>query len=369
MTNESKSKYIAIVIDGLTGGGAEKVMLTLAENLASQGHHVSLLSLSSFCDYPLPKNIYVDYLFEGKASKVDRFWHIKQSVKKLTHWFEQRQGISQPFDLVLSNLDKSNNLLARSNIGKVFYVIHNAIEEELSRQKKLGPLAYWYLKKSKQKLNGKNLITVSKGIEAEINSGSLIKPKSIQTIYNPFDFPFIEQQASLVNTNIPQRPYIIHVGRLAKQKRHDILFEAMKSVDQKYVLVLLCNKPKKAIKLAKKYGIEDRLILPGFQTNPYNWIKQARALVLSSDYEGFGNVLIEALSVNTIAVSTACPHGPDEILTGDLAQFLVPRRDPKNLAQVINQAVEYSNNTEQLSIIDEVDVEHVTQKYLALTLI
>jgi glycosyltransferase involved in cell wall biosynthesis len=227
-------------------------MLALAERLVAIGHQVSLLSLSSFCDYPLPENIYVDYLFEGKASKVDRFWHIKKSVKKLTLWFEQRQRISQPFDLVLSNLDKSNNLLANSNINKVFYVVHNSVEEELARQKKLGPLAYWYLRKTKQKLSGKNLITVSKGIEQELRSGTLIKPKSIQTIYNPFDFPFIKQQADIVNNNIPQQAYIIHVGRLAKQKRHDILFEAMRLVDKKYALVLLCNKPKKAIKLAKK---------------------------------------------------------------------------------------------------------------------
>jgi glycosyltransferase involved in cell wall biosynthesis len=366
MSTQFIIKNIAIVIDGLTGGGAEKVMLTLAEHFAKSGHRVSILSLSSFCDYPLPDNISVDYLFEGKASKVDRFWLITKSIKKLTSWFDKIQKVNQPFDLVLSNLDRSNNLLASSNIDNVFYVIHNSIEEELNRQKKLGPLAYWYLKKSKRKLCGKNLICVSKGIEKEIQTGHLINPQSIQTIYNPFDLAAIQQQADIANDGIPLQPYIIHVGRLAKQKRHDILFEAFKSVDKKYALVLLCNNPKKALKLARKYGIEHRLILPGFQTNPYNWIKQAKALVLNSDYEGFGNVLIEALSVGTIAVSTDCPHGPDEILTGNLAQFLVPRREPEKLAQTINKAIEYSFNSAQLTLLDEVAVENITQKYLAL---
>jgi len=359
-------KNIVIVIDSLSGGGAERVMISLATELVQQGHKLTILSLSSRRDYDIPKNITVDYLFNGKASKIDRFWRIKSSVRRLESWFSNAQVNTKPFDLVLSNLDRSNNLLCKSNVSFVYYIVHNSIEEELKRQKKLGPLAYWYLFKSKKNLNQKKLISVSKGIAEEINRSSLITPDEIKTIYNPFDIEDIQEKASIENDAIPTDPYIIHVGRLAKQKRHDVLFEAFSKVNTNVKLVLLCNKPNKALTLAKKYGIEERVILPGFQSNPYNWIKQAKALVLSSDYEGFGNVLVEAIISETKIVSVDCPHGPNEILTGDLAQYLVPRRNPEKLAKAINQVLMDKIKLDNAEILTKVNAKHIAMQYLSL---
>jgi glycosyltransferase involved in cell wall biosynthesis len=360
-------KNVAIVIDSLTGGGAERVMISLATELVEQGHSVTILSLSNLCDYAIPDGISVCSLFDHKASKVDRFWQVKKSIIKLEAWFTHYVQQSSPFDLVLSNLDRSNNLLAKSTIHSVFYIVHNSVKEELERQKKLGPLAYWYLLKSKKNLSGKNLITVSKGIEQEICQGDKIKPKSIRTIYNPFDINDIQQKALSKNLNIPNEPYIIHVGRLAKQKRHDILFAALALVTEDIKLVLLCNKPEKALKLAEKYGVSHRLILPGFQENPYNWIKRAQVLVLSSDYEGFGNVLLEAIAVNTHVVSTICPHGPDEVLTGELSDYLVPRRDAKALAGAIHRALVSELDLSQADILNKVGAYKIAKQYLSLT--
>lgn len=360
-------KNIAIVIDGLTGGGAERVMISLATELISQGNKVTILSLSNRCDYIIPETIPVFYLFPHKASKVDRFWQKKASIRKLENWFKDAQQQGNTFDLILSNLDRSNNLLAQSSIKPVFYIVHNSVEEELTRQKKLGLLAYWYLLKSKKNLSGKNLITVSQGIEQEIIKGNTITPKSIRTIYNPFDINDIQQKASISNSAIPSEPYIIHVGRLAKQKRHDILFAALSEVKTDIKLVLLCNKPEKAKKLAAKYGVSHRLILPGFQKNPYNWIKNAKALVLSSDYEGLPTVLLEAIAVNTKVVSTDCPHGPNEILTNELSQFLTPRRDHKMLADAIERVLSYEIDLSKADILSKVTAQQISQQYLSLT--
>jgi len=362
-------KNIALVIDSLTGGGAEKVMLSLGKAMVELGNKVTLLSLSDQCDYILPDNIEVHYLFQGKASRVDRFWSIGKSLKALEHWFDDVQSVNGQFDLIFSNLNKSNNLLANSSLKnnkKLFFIIHNSIEEELIRQKKLGPFAYHYLVKSKGLLSGKQLITVSFGIAQEIINGSRIEAASIQTIYNPFDFDEIQSLSMIENQNIPDDDYIIHVGRFARQKRHDVLFAAFKLLPEHYKLVLLCNKPKKVLKLAKKYGIREQLILPGFQTNPYNWIKKAKVLVLSSDYEGFGNVLVEALSVGTKIVSTLCPHGPDEILTGELERFLAPRRDEKALANSLNRALKADVNCLEANILQQVSAIKVAKQYLAL---
>ncbi len=360
-------KNIAIVIDGLTGGGAERVMISLATELVASGHQVTILSLSNRCDYVIPEGINVCYLFAHKASKVDRFWQVKASIAKLENWFSNfEKQCGKAFDLVLSNLDRSNNLLAQSSIQSIYYIVHNSVEEELKRQKKLGPIAYWYLLQSKKNLSGKNLITVSKGIEQEISRGNIISPNSIMTIYNPFDIEDIKQRAIIDNNNIPNEDYIIHVGRLAKQKRHDILFLALAQVTVDVKLVLLCNKPEKALKLAKKYGVADRIILPGFQTNPYNWIKRAKALVLSSDYEGLPTVLLEAIALDTKVVSCDCPHGPEEILTGPLSDYLVPRRDPNALAKAIDKVLIEKVKLIEAHILTKVSSDKIAQQYLAL---
>ena len=73
----------------------------------------------------------------------------------------------------------------------------------------------------------------------------------------------------------------------------------------------------------------------GFKQNPYPFIKKAKALVLSSDHEGFGNVLVESLIVGTIAISTDCPYGPKEILGLNYKQCLSEVTNSNSLSQCI----------------------------------
>jgi hypothetical protein len=169
--------------------------------MADQLHNVTILSLANSVEYDIPDVLNVESLFSDRASKVDRFWQRKSSVIKLEAWFKSKQDQAGSIDLVLSNLDRSNNLLSQSNIKNVHFVIHNSVNAELTRQKKLGPLSYFYLKKSKQNLNSKSLICVSKGVENEIVQGNLIKPSAIATIYNPFDLKkLMSKRASQITT-------------------------------------------------------------------------------------------------------------------------------------------------------------------------
>ena len=88
--------------------------------------------------------------------------------------------------------------------------------------------------------------------------------------------------------------------------------------------------------------------------------------MLSSDYEGLPTVLIEALACGTPVVSTNCPHGPDEIMTGALSEYLVPKREPEQLANKINQALNANIDLSQSDILCKVQAKYIAQQYLAL---
>ncbi len=363
--SDNKSKRIAIFIDALSGGGAEKVMMSLARELVKLGHQPELIVLTNRFDYDKPSEYPVHILYQGDKVKVNGWFDKNKHAKQLTNLIEQLQSTSK-YDLFLSNLDDCNRIVSACNFSPCYYIVHNSIEETVRRTRRLGPLKLAYLNQCLDALNGKHLITVSKGIEREIKQYQRIKPASINTIYNPVDVARTQQLAKEEDYDIPKDKYFIHVGRLAKQKRHDILFEAFSEVDEQYKLVCLCNKPNKALKLADKYGIKERLIVPGFKQNPYNWIANAEALVLSSDFEGLGMVLIEAIVCHTVPVSTICPHGPDEILLDDLATNLVKMRDPSALAKALNNALTAEYNLKNAPILSMVRAEKIARQYLKL---
>jgi glycosyltransferase involved in cell wall biosynthesis len=355
---------IAIFIDTLSGGGAEKVMLTLAKGWVAQNHAVHFFLLSGRTEYPVPDGVFVHVLSKQSHRKQIKWWRINQTAKnmeQLLNQVEQQHGV---FHLKLANLDPTCAVINKSKIPDVFYVLHNAMEEEIKRDAQINRIKKWKKQRAKQVYNHKHLIAVSKGVADEANSQRFIKPASVTTIYNPVDFSEIET-ASEEQIQLPNEDYLIHIGRVVKQKRHDVLFKALRDIPN-VKLVLLCKYVEKARKLAKQYGVEDRLITPGFQNNPYPWLKHAKALVSSSDFEGLGMNLIEALACDTPVVSTDCPYGPNEILTGNLAEYLVPVGNHQLLAQKVLSVLQHSPTIDHQRLRDTFSIEQATQSYLKL---
>ena len=197
-----------------------------------------------------------------------------------------------------------------------------------------------------------------------------VKPRSVQTIYNAVDFSGLKRLASEKHPYSNEN-YIVHVGRLEKIKRHDILLRAYLSAQIPSKLLILGEGPlRTAIEEDVVHlGLTDRVIFTGFLHNPYPIIRDARLCILTSDYEGLPTVLIESLGLGTVVVSTDCPTGPREILVGPLANYLAPVADIDALATKINTAL---NDQAQHKIdftkiqLERFNSTQVARRYLAL---
>ncbi len=155
-------------------------------------------------------------------------------------------------------------------------------------------------------------------------------------INNPFDIASIEQQAA-EPCELAGKDYLVHVGRFHPHKRHDRLLKAYAQSGIQAPLALIGTGSESHIaqvkQLANQLGIAERVLFLGFQANPYPFIRHASLLVLSSDSEGFGNVLVEALLCDTPVVSTRCPGGPAEILEKAGMENALADLNEKSLAE------------------------------------
>ena len=351
--------HIAILIDSLAGGGAERVMLTLAQTLIQQGHNCRVVALDGACEHEFSAMIPVHFLAQNG------FWRRSFPSVALGEELRALEEVHGVFDLHISNLEKANLAVSQLNLPNTLYVVHNSIEHTL-KTRWWQPFKWWMTRQSIRSLTGKSVVAVSHGVKEGIVKSALLAPKKLTTIYNPLALSETSALANALDDEIPQEPYLIHVGRVAKQKRHDVLFEALAQVKRPIKLVCLCRNVNKARRLAEKYGVEDRVILPGFKQNPYPWIKKAQCLILSSDFEGFPTVLLESLALETHVISTDCDFGPREILTHGLSQWLVEPESPKALADKINSFLSSPPDFSRPPIMDEVNTEKAASRYLAL---
>ena len=160
-------------------------------------------------------------------------------------------------------------------------------------------------------------------------------------IHNPVDMEKVRQGA-LAPVDHPAfaagATVLLAAGRLEHQKGFDLLIEAMASLpDSRFELVILGEGPLEGDlrALARKLGLEGRVHFAGFQKNPYAWISKADAFVLSSRFEGFPNVVLEALACSTPVIATPAPGGVNELLDGRPDCVVATAIDAPALAKAI----------------------------------
>lgn len=359
---------ILMIIDGLPGGGAEKTVLTLSRGLVEMGHQVSLFSLRKVCDYAIPEGI--DYQVVQDHSK--KPWRKLTELCRRARLLDQAISKAQEkgdFDIVFSHLHKTDRIVAHTRVidrSKIWYCVHGMFSFSYLRNRQ--GLSRWFKRaKIRHVYENGQVVAVSNAVLHDLTHNLGIHLQRHAVIHNPFDISRIQQLAE-ETFELQGQEYIIHVGRFHEHKRHDRLIRAFAKSDIPVQLVMMGNGNQKQIDrlkdIAAEAGVADKVQFRAFVPNPYPWIKNARQLVLSSDCEGFGNVLVEAIICQTPAVSTRCPGGPSEILTGELARGLSEMNEEglaKTMQDVWNNPPVIDSST-----ISAYGIEAICRQYIAL---
>ncbi|MDX2054183.1 MAG: glycosyltransferase [Polyangiaceae bacterium] len=134
---------------------------------------------------------------------------------------------------------------------------------------------------------------------------------------------------------------IVACGRLAAQKGYPYLLEALSKLHQPVKLWILGEGPDRAAltRQVQSLGLSEKVRFLGFQDNPFRYMAAADVFVLSSTFEGFGNVIVEAMAAGAPVVSTACDFGPTEIIVAEKSGLLVPVADPTALSAALERVL------------------------------
>jgi len=203
------------------------------------------------------------------------------------------------------------------------------------RRRMLWPIVKWTYRKAHQ------IIVISKGIACELDQDLRISKDKINVIHNPVTIPAVEgQDHRSFEFKIHSKPAIMAAGRLNPLKNYPMLLQAFSLVSSEHdvELYILGQGPEKnrIETLADSLGISSKVHLLGFVSDPRSYLSQADIFVLTSNHEGFGNVLIEAMSLGVPVIATDCPYGPREILDNGKYGILVPVGDESAFADAIS---------------------------------
>ncbi|WP_205747065.1 glycosyltransferase [Deinococcus sp. KSM4-11] len=369
MSGLATPKRIALYLPTLTPGGAERVMINLARGFVERGHAVDFVLAKAegvYLDEVPPQVRLIDLNSPARLQTM-------RSLPRLVSYLRRERP-----DALLGAMNHANivALAARRVAGvptRVVVSIHNNISSEKARgantRDKLLP---WLCARSYPAAQG--IVAVSGGVADDFSAATGMARDQIEVVYNPVITPELTALAAQPVGHpffAPgQPPVILGAGRLEYQKNFPSLLRAFAQLrrERPARLVILGEGSEAAslAALALELGVEDDVWLPGHVKNPFAYMAKSAVFVLSSRYEGLPTVLIEALAVGTVVVSTDCPHGPAEIIAQTGSGRLVPLDDDAALAHGILAAL--NEPARPAANLHEFGMDYPPQRYLELLL-
>lgn len=204
------------------------------------------------------------------------------------------------------------------------------------------------------------VVALSEGVRKDLIDRYGVRPSRVQTIYNPVDVEHIRTLSTEKKTVFPflrngtkVSLNLIAIGRMVKQKGFDLLVRALSELQDRTIHLTILGEGeerKNLLALVDKLGVEKQVSLPGFDCNPYAWLRAADLFVLSSRWEGFGHVIVEAMACGTPVLATRCPSGPDEIINHGVDGLLCKPESVEDLKESIRVLSENAEMRKRLSV-------------------
>ncbi|WP_270446875.1 glycosyltransferase [Fusobacterium varium] len=354
-------KKVLFYNGSLRMGGIERVLVEVLQNIDRSKMSIDLIiedgikSLNVF-EKDIPKDIKIYYLKPEeliqktdfyRKNKKNIFYKIMYNIMMNYEGYIKRKNLKeitkgQNYDVVIDFDMGLSKYIESIKAKKKTTWIHSSIEN-------------WYIKKSRIKRLGKRLknydkiVVICDEMKKETEKIFPFLKEKLIRIYNPFNFERIIKESEQLEEKYKEylkTNFIVSVMRLTENsKDFDTLINAWKLLEKKGINIILYilgegSDRKNIEEKIKNARQEKRIILIGNVKNPYPWIKNSRILVHSSKFEGLPTILIEALILEKIVISSNCLTGPKEILMNGEIGYLYEIGDYKKLSELIIENLE-----------------------------
>ncbi|HEY6290937.1 MAG TPA: glycosyltransferase [Terriglobia bacterium] len=363
-TPDSQPGKALFLLPSLGGGGAERVVLTLARHLDRTRFepHVAVLE---------NKGAYVDSLPEDVSLHDLAARRVRYCLPALVRLIRRLRPA-----VILSNIGELNlvllfcrpllprgvRLLVRETV-----VVSAWLAQEVKHPGIVGAMYPRLYPRADQ------IICQCDAMLRDLERNLGVPGEKMVRVYNPVDFERVRTLAeSEADPYSGPGPHLVGSGRFIPMKGFDLLLQAMAEVARARPSADLTILGQGALEgelkaLAGTLGIERKVRFEGFQPNPYPWMKHADLFALSSRYEGLPNVMLEALALGTPVVGTDCPGGVREILETCPIGRVAPNEDPHALAGAIIAALDSGLKSRPApglaEFLDRFRVERIVRQY------
>lgn len=357
-------KKILFLIYQLVGGGAEKKTVDIVNHIDSSLYEVTVMTVidCSSDAHVLKSHIKYDFIFNGKM-KEDRLFF------KLFYWaspqFLHKLLIQGKYDIEIAALEgipaKIISGCSENNTKKIAFLHADATNMAWPSKR------YKNYQQEYESYNSfDRLIFVSRSTQRRFIERFSIDHKKTSVIYNPFDFNQIKYKSHEKIDDYKKTSNFLFcaVGRLDKVKGFDRLIEAFHIVYKKYnniSLVIIGEGKDQALlsQLIEKYKLKKEIILLGYRTNPYKYLKMSDCYICSSHSEGLSSTVIEAMILNKPIITTDC-GGMDELLE-DYQKGLIINNLTSGLVEGMTHFLNsYSKENDFVSLLETNNLQRFT---------
>jgi glycosyltransferase involved in cell wall biosynthesis len=353
---------IALFLPSLGGGGAEQVMAILANAFAERGFAVDLV------------------LAKAEGPYLDQIG----SQIRIVDLGRRRVAMCLPALVRYLRRERPTTLISALNYVNVIAILAHRLARVPTR---LVVSEHSILSRYRTRdLRGRlvpmlmritypladSVVCVSKGVARDLGETIGLDLAKTVVIYNPVDIDSIDANAHepldhpWFQPGAP--PVVLAVGRLTEAKDFSSLIRAfalLKAQRPARLMILGEGELRGELEaLIAAHGLSDDVALPGYVTNPFAYMKRSAVFVLSSRWEGFGLVLVEAMACDTPVVSTDCPSGPAEILEDGKWGTLVQIGDEYSMAEAIGSVLDETSHPDVRQRAKHFDVHIAARRYI-----